>query len=85
MATRNSKRQKTESSEEQLLQDLASVQDRINELDKELAEKMLELTREYTTKKAPLYNERQTIAEAIPNFWSKVVSGRKAASLSCVR
>lgn len=73
MATRSNKRQKTEGGEEQALQELVAVQERINDMDKELAEKMLELTREYTAKKAPLYAERQSVAEAIPNFWSKVV------------
>ena len=83
MAERNSKRQKLEEDVDAKLEAFVSVQEQINEQDNELAEKMLELTREYAAKKAPLYTQRQSVSEAIPNFWSKVV--RSLFALSYVR
>ena len=49
--------------------DLQEVQSKIEEMNSELEVKMIELDKQYTKKKRPLYEKRASVCSRIPNFW----------------
>jgi len=55
------------------LEKLESVQDQLEQLDQQQAERILELQREYNLKKKPFYAARQETIKAIAFFWSEAL------------
>eukprot|EP00283_Hemiselmis_rufescens_P004230 CAMPEP_0173425868 /NCGR_PEP_ID=MMETSP1357-20121228/5475_1 /TAXON_ID=77926 /ORGANISM="Hemiselmis rufescens, Strain PCC563" /LENGTH=235 /DNA_ID=CAMNT_0014389399 /DNA_START=9 /DNA_END=712 /DNA_ORIENTATION=- len=58
---------------EQDFSELQAVEDKIKVLNDELEEKMLELDKQYTRKKRPLFEERGKICSRIPAFWMNAI------------
>eukprot|EP01097_Dermamoeba_algensis_P001728 TRINITY_DN164_c0_g1_i1.p1 TRINITY_DN164_c0_g1~~TRINITY_DN164_c0_g1_i1.p1 ORF type:complete len:244 (+),score=75.92 TRINITY_DN164_c0_g1_i1:92-823(+) len=68
------KKAKTESgveseAPEEFLSELDSVQDKLEKMNEEAAEKILEVEKKYNELKQPLYKQRSEVCSKIPDFW----------------
>jgi len=69
-----SKKQKTETEVEtkkldSILEELETVQDKIEKLNDEAAEETVKIEKKYIAKRIPVYKERASVIRKIPSFW----------------
>jgi template-activating factor I len=53
---------------------LEEVEDKIDKLNEECSEEVLQVERKYNEKRNPFYKERSQIIRSIPYFWKDAVS-----------
>ena len=57
----------------QALEQVETIQDKLESLNDEASERVLEVEKEYNRLRRPHYRERSALLRKIPGFWSKVV------------
>lgn len=57
------------------LEELGTVQERLERINEQLSERVVELEREYNKLRRPIYTERSAAIRRIPGFWTQVLDG----------
>lgn len=66
--------QNSHSDQQEIIEQVSAVQDRIDALNEEASEEILKVEQKYNRLRKPHFEQRTDLTRRIPNFWMTVVS-----------